>query len=102
MKPPRCAAPATSLNELPCAIDPCESRFRPSTRASTANHLVLVRHALGKYNRTLVYHAHPVVYESLVRLGFLALGTKESLRFTPHQKAYDTVPDTRDFYRRIR
>jgi chemotaxis protein methyltransferase CheR len=65
-------------------------------------HLIVVRHALGKYNRVLVYHAHQVVYESLVRLGFLALGAKETLRFTPHQKAYDAVPDTRDFYRRIR
>jgi chemotaxis protein methyltransferase CheR len=65
-------------------------------------HLVVVRHALAKYNRVLVYHAHQVVYESLVRLGFLALGAKESLRFTPHQKAYDAVPQTVDFYRRIR
>jgi chemotaxis protein methyltransferase CheR len=65
-------------------------------------HLIVVRHALAKYNRVLVYHAHQVVYESLVRLGFLALGAKESLRFTPHQKAYDVVPDTRDFYRRLR
>jgi chemotaxis protein methyltransferase CheR len=65
-------------------------------------HLVVVRHALAKYNRVLAYHAHQVIYESLVRLGFLALGAKESLRFTPHQKAYDTVPQTLGFYRRIR
>jgi chemotaxis protein methyltransferase CheR len=65
-------------------------------------HLILARHTLAKYNRVLVYHAHQVVYESLVRLGFLALGAKESLRFTPHQKAYDAVPQTLDFYRRIR
>ena len=65
-------------------------------------HLIVVRHALGKYNRVLVYHAHQVLYESLVRLGFLALGTKETLRFTPHQKAYDAVAGTRDFFRRIR
>jgi chemotaxis protein methyltransferase CheR len=65
-------------------------------------HLVVARHALAKYNRVLVYHAHQVIYESLVRLGFLALGTKESLRFTPHQKAYDAMPQTVDFYRRIR
>ena len=50
-----------------------------------------------KFNRVLVYHAHQVIYESLVRLGFLALGAKESLRFTPHQKAYDAVPQTRGF-----
>jgi chemotaxis protein methyltransferase CheR len=65
-------------------------------------HLIVARHALAKYNRVLVYHAHQVVYESLVRLGFLALGAKETLRFTPHQKAYDAVPQTADFYRRIR
>jgi chemotaxis protein methyltransferase CheR len=65
-------------------------------------HLIVVRHALAKFNRVLVYHAHQVIYESLVRLGFLALGAKESLRFTPHQKAYDAVPQTLDFYRRIR
>lgn len=65
-------------------------------------HLVVVRHALAKYSRVLVYHAHQVIYESLVRLGFLALGAKESLRFTPHQKAYDAVAPTLDFYRRIR
>jgi chemotaxis protein methyltransferase CheR len=65
-------------------------------------HLVVARHTLAKYNRVLVYHAHQVVYESLVRLGFLALGAKESLRFTPHQKAYDAVPQTQDYYRRIR
>jgi chemotaxis protein methyltransferase CheR len=65
-------------------------------------HLILVRHVLAKFNRVLVYHAHQVIYESLVRLGFVALGAKESLRFTPHQKAYDAVPQTLDFYRRIR
>ena len=65
-------------------------------------HLIVLRHSLAKYNRVLVYHAHQVVYESLVRLGFIALGAKESLRFTPHQKAYDAVPQTQDFYRRIR
>jgi chemotaxis protein methyltransferase CheR len=65
-------------------------------------HLIVVRHALAKYNRVLVYHAHQVIYESLVRLGFLALGAKESLRFTPHQKAYAEVPQTREFHRRIR
>jgi chemotaxis protein methyltransferase CheR len=65
-------------------------------------HLIIVRHALAKYNRVLVYHAHQVLYESLVRLGFLYLGAKESLRFTPHQKAYDALAQAPDFYRRIR
>jgi chemotaxis protein methyltransferase CheR len=65
-------------------------------------HLIVVRNALGKYNRVLAYHAHQVLYESLVRLGFLSLGAKDSLRFTPHQKAYDVLPQAPEFYRRIR
>lgn len=65
-------------------------------------HCVVARRVLGKYNRTVVYHVHQVVYESLVRLGFLGLGAKESLRLTPHQRAYDAVPETQDFYRRVR
>jgi chemotaxis protein methyltransferase CheR len=65
-------------------------------------HLIVVRHALAKYNRILTYHAHQVLYESLVRLGFLAVGAKESLRYTPHQKAYEPLPQAPDFYRRIR
>ena len=65
-------------------------------------HLVVARSGFSKFNRTLSYHAHQVMYESLVRLGFLGLAAKETLRFTPHQKAFDAVPGTTDFYRRIR
>jgi chemotaxis protein methyltransferase CheR len=65
-------------------------------------HLIVARQVLAKYNRVLVYHAHEVIYGSLVRLGFLALGAKESLRFSPHQKAYDAVPQAPDYYRRVR
>jgi len=55
-------------------------------------YLIVARQVLAKYNRVLVNHAHEVIYGSLLRLGFLALGAKESLRFSPHQKAYDAVP----------
>jgi chemotaxis protein methyltransferase CheR len=80
----------------------CATHASVGVRANIVFHLIVARHALATYNRVFVYHAHQVIYESLVRLGFLALGTKESLRFTPHQKAYDGVPQTVDFYRRIR
>ncbi len=65
-------------------------------------HLIVARQVLAKYNRVLAYHAHQVIYESLVRLGFLALGAKESLHFSSHQKAYAALPQAADYYRRIR
>ncbi|MFN2460514.1 MAG: protein-glutamate O-methyltransferase CheR [Candidatus Velthaea sp.] len=65
-------------------------------------HVVVVRHALAHFNRTLAYRAHQVVYESIVRLGYLGLGAAETLRYTPHQRAYEEVPGYPMFHRRIR
>lgn len=65
-------------------------------------HLIVARHVLGHFSRTLAYRAHQVIYESLVRLGYLGLGTNESLRYTPHQRAYDDVPGSDRFHRRVR
>jgi chemotaxis protein methyltransferase CheR len=65
-------------------------------------HLVVARNVVMHFNRTLAYRAHQVVYESLVRLGFLGLAAKESLSYTPHQRAYEEIPETERFYRRLR
>ena len=65
-------------------------------------HLIVVRHALGHFNRTLAYRAHQVIFESLVRLGILGLGGRETLRYAPHQRAYEPLDGTETFYRRVR
>ena len=65
-------------------------------------HLVVARNVLTHFNRTLMYRAHQVIFESIVRLGFLGLSAKESLRYTPHQRAYEELEDTEKFYRRLR
>lgn len=67
-------------------------------------HLIVMRHVLTHFNRTLVYRAHQVTFESLVRLGILGLGGHESLRYSPHRRAYELLRDTRSelFYRRVR
>lgn len=64
--------------------------------------LILARGVLTPFNRTLAYRAHLVFYESLVRLGYLGLNAKETLRYTPHQRAYDDVEATERFFRRVR
>ena len=50
-------------------------------------HLVVCRNVLIYFNRTLQDRVHRLLYQSLVRFGFLGLGTKETVRFTPHEAA---------------
>ncbi len=65
-------------------------------------HLIAARGVMGCFNRALAYRVHQVLYESLVRLGFLGLFAKETLRYTPHQGAFEELPGTERFYRRVR
>ena len=65
-------------------------------------HLIVARNVVTHFNRTLSYRAHQVIFESLVRLGYLGLSAKETLRYTPHQRAYEELAETERFYRRVR
>ncbi len=65
-------------------------------------HLVVARNVITHFNRTLAYRAHQVIFESLVRLGYLGVSSKETLRYTPHQRAYEEMAGTERFYRRLR
>lgn len=65
-------------------------------------HLILARTALVPFGRTLAYRAHGVLYDSLIRLGYLVLGDAESLRATPQQRAFDAVADAPTVFRRMR
>ncbi|HEY6235272.1 MAG TPA: CheR family methyltransferase [Candidatus Elarobacter sp.] len=65
-------------------------------------HLVVARGVISHFNRTLSYRAHQVIYESLIRLGYLGVSSKETLRYTPHQRAFEEIEETERFYRRLR
>lgn len=65
-------------------------------------HFVAARNVLTHYNRTLAYRAHQVIFESLIRLGYLGISAKEDLRYTPHQRAYEELERTERFFRRVR
>ncbi|MDQ6926209.1 MAG: protein-glutamate O-methyltransferase CheR [Candidatus Eremiobacteraeota bacterium] len=65
-------------------------------------HLVVARNVIAHFNRALSYRAHQVIYESLIRLGYLGVSAKETLRYTPHQRAYEELDATERFYRRVR
>ena len=43
------------------------------------------------FDRPLQEHVHSLFYESLAMFGVLALGHKETIRFTPHEDAYEEL-----------
>jgi len=61
--------------------------------------VVLCRNVLIYFNRALQDRVHRLLYESLIRLGFLGLGAKETVRFTPHEAHYEELPER--VYRKV-
>jgi chemotaxis protein methyltransferase CheR len=62
-------------------------------------HLVVCRNVLIYFNRALQDRVHRLLYDSLVRFGFLGLGLKETARFTPHEAHYEELPER--LYRKV-
>jgi chemotaxis protein methyltransferase CheR len=62
--------------------------------------VILCRNVMIYFNKTLQDRVHHLIHQSLVRLGVLALGRKESLRFTPHEGAYAELDRAQRIYRR--
>ncbi|HET9441640.1 MAG TPA: protein-glutamate O-methyltransferase CheR [Longimicrobiales bacterium] len=64
--------------------------------------VILCRNVMIYFDRKLQDRVHRLFYESLVPLGFLGLGSKESLRFSQYEDCYEEI-DARDkIYRRVK
>lgn len=64
--------------------------------------LILCRNVMIYFNETLQDRVHRLLYASLRRYGVLALGRKESLRGTPHERDYEPIDDPERLFRRPR
>jgi chemotaxis protein methyltransferase CheR len=64
-------------------------------------HLVICRNVLIYFDRALQDRVHGLFYDSLVRFGMLALGHKESIRFTSHEEDYAELDAHEKLYRRV-
>ncbi len=62
--------------------------------------LIVCRNVMIYFDRTLQDRVHDLFYRSLTRSGVLALGHKESIRFTTHADAYDELDAQEKLYRR--
>jgi chemotaxis protein methyltransferase CheR len=65
-------------------------------------HLIVCTNVLIYFRPSLQERAHRLFVDSLVRLGFLALGKGESLVFSPESSRYTQVRDGASLFRRIR
>jgi chemotaxis protein methyltransferase CheR len=64
--------------------------------------MVFCRNVLIYFDRTLQDRVHSVFYDSLVMLGILALGSKESLRFSQYEDCYEMLHVKERIYRKVR
>lgn len=62
---------------------------------------ILCRNVLIYFNRSLQKRVHELFYNSLTRFGFLALGQRESIRFTPYHSNYEIIDDRQKIYKKI-
>jgi chemotaxis protein methyltransferase CheR len=64
--------------------------------------VILCRNVLIYFNDSLTRRVHGLLYESLAPSGFLGLGSRESIRFTPHEDCYEAINGRDNLFRRIR
>ncbi len=62
--------------------------------------LVLMRNVLIYFNEQLRGHVLNLVHQSLSPFGILALGKRETLRFTSHERDFEELDPTEKLYRR--
>ena len=63
--------------------------------------LIFCRNVMIYFANELQAHVHRLLYSSLVRLGMLAIGRRESLRFTPHENDYQPLDAKQRLFRKV-
>jgi chemotaxis protein methyltransferase CheR len=71
-------------------------------RAFNEFNVVVCRNVMIYFDKPLQDRVHGLFYESLERLGVLALGHKESLAFSPFAQRYEELDLAERLYRKIR
>lgn len=71
-------------------------------RSFSEFNVIFCRNVLIYFDRTLQNRVHALFYESLVMFGILALGSKESLRFSQYEPCYEKLHTREKLYRKIR
>jgi chemotaxis protein methyltransferase CheR len=64
--------------------------------------VILCRNVLIYFDRTLQHRVQKLFYDSLVHLGILGLGSKESLRFSEFEDCYERLDNREKIYKKIK
>ena len=64
-------------------------------------HVILCRNVMIYFNSQLQSQVHHLLHDSLVMFGILGLGSKETMKFSPYEYAYQEIDNTSRLYRRI-
>jgi chemotaxis protein methyltransferase CheR len=64
--------------------------------------VILCRNVLIYFDRTLQMRVHGLFHESLVHLGILCLGSKETLRLSDYEASYEELSGADRIYRKVR
>ena len=65
-------------------------------------HVIVARSVLRQFNSALQFRVHNLFLNSLMRFGFLCLGSNENLQLTPHERVFLQVAPGVPIYRRMR
>ena len=71
-------------------------------RSFSEFNVILCRNVLIYFDKTLQSRVLTLFYDSLAMFGILALGSKESLRFSPYEECYEQINGPEKIYRKVR
>jgi chemotaxis protein methyltransferase CheR len=63
---------------------------------------ILCRNVLIYFDKSLQARVHELFYNSLAMFGILALGSRETLRFSPYDDCYEQINGPEKIYRKVR
>ena len=64
-------------------------------------HVIFCRNVLIYFDKTLQNRVHSLFYDSLVMFGIMALGSKESLKFSQYEPCYERLSESEKLYRKV-
>ena len=73
-----------------------------SDRSFNEFHVIVCRNVMIYFGRPLQHRVHALFYDSLAPFGVLALGHKETIRFSPYEECFEQLDALEKLYRKIR
>ena len=70
-------------------------------RSFSEFHVIFCRNVLIYFDKGLQNRVHSLFYESLVMFGIMALGSKESLKFSQYEPCYEKLSPSEKLYRKV-